>query len=301
MENPLHYFARLLRSPISLGNWLAAKLWDWGAILFVVAALWTFGGIGIGAAVAEPTPSAIEIAGAGMFIWLGGLLLLFRILHSAWKTTELASIFQRVTATAITIVTFAVLTLLGGSYLSSKVPLLSIDLSEAAHHLIGPPPESFPKPTRIPFKETQRITVALINVRVPAKAGDDATADMGISLIGSSAKTVLMGELTGTWDVYPDDPIKQTTAENVLWDMLNKHEKSAPPTPLVMPANNKTLSLPLVMKSVREDQLKVVNAGTSSYYFLCHVTDEKGANLLEVCFRADSKGNVVYCRVHNGP
>lgn len=292
--------ARLVVNFFRLLAWLAKKFWDWGAIFFAVAGLWAFGGIGIGAAVAEPIPSAVEIAGAGMLIWLGGLLLLIRILHSVWKTTELTSAFQRGAATVIVILLFVVFTRLGGSYISGKVPLLSIDLAQAVPHLVSPPLES-PKAAHIPSREKQAIAVGSINVRVPSKAGDDAAADVGISLAGSNATTVLMGELTGTWDFYPDDPVKQTGAENTLWEMLLEHDRAGPRSPLAMPANNKALVLPLTIKSVKDDQLQLVNAGTRSYYFLCRVTDQKDKILLELCFHADSKGATTYCRVHNGP
>lgn len=140
-------------------GWFAAKLWDWGAVLFIVTALWTFGAIGIGAALAEPIPSAIEIAGAASLIGLGGLLLLFRILHSAWKTAELTSMFQRVMATIIALTLFMVFAHLGGRYLRDKVPLLDIDISKSILHPIGPPPD-FPSVFNSP-KEQEKPEVDL--------------------------------------------------------------------------------------------------------------------------------------------
>ena len=115
-------------------GWFATELWDWGAVLFLVTALWGFGGIGIGAALAEPIPSAMEIAGAAALIGLGGLLLLFRIIHTAWKTAELTSVPQRVMATAIALALFISLAGLGSIYLSGKIPLLALDLSQQRPH-----------------------------------------------------------------------------------------------------------------------------------------------------------------------
>ncbi len=281
-------------------GWFATKLWDWGAVLFIVTALWTFGAIGIGAALTEPIPSAMEIVGAASLVWMGGLFLLFRILHSAWKTTELTSVFQKMMATVIALVLFVAVTRLGSGYILEKIPLLTINLSQSLPRPIGPPPD-FSSTSATPPKEQQRINVGSINVQLPTKAGDDATANVGISLAGTSAREVSMEEMTATWYVYPTDVTTQASAEETLWGMMEKHAKVEPPFPLVMPTNNKTLNLPLVLRSVTDVQIQLVNAGTRAYYFLCHVKDEKGKTLLELCFRVDGKDQSMYCRSHNGP
>ncbi len=122
-----------------LAKWLGRRSWDWVSVLFIVAGFWTWGGIVVSLAAAEPIPSTIEMGVGGFLLFCGGLVLVARIIHAAWSSSELPSFFQKVVATVLVSVLFGFSNLIGYRYLSSKVPTLQIDLSQSLPQPPEPP------------------------------------------------------------------------------------------------------------------------------------------------------------------
>lgn len=144
------------------------------------------------------------------------------------------------------------------------------------------------------------VSIGNITTQIPSKAGDDAVANVSISVNGRVSKEVNMGQLAA---IYPEssDSNAQRGIENSLWGSLEDHDKKFGFIPLELPVNNKTLSMPIKQENVTQEQLDFVNSGSNEYYFMGHIEDMHGKTLLDVCFRVDKKNQVLYCREHNGP
>lgn len=145
----------ILRHLHQLTKWLAIRLWDWAAVLFIVGGLWTFGALVIGAALAVQVPFAMEIAGGWSLLILGGLILAARIIHAAWMSGELNSIFQRIVITGFVIGVFCVLGVVSHQYLFGKVPLLRLEDRELMPSS-ALPPEIADQPAQAPSQATDR-------------------------------------------------------------------------------------------------------------------------------------------------
>jgi hypothetical protein len=145
------------------------------------------------------------------------------------------------------------------------------------------------------------ISISGIVTQLPAKAGDDAVAEVKIAVNGSTAKTINMGQLSAVYAASTSDPVAQNATEDSLWGMLQEHDKQIGFAPLELPVNNKSLAMPLKLMGVTQGQINLVDSGSFDYYFLSHVEDIKGKTLLNVCFHVNSKNQLTYCRKHNDP
>jgi hypothetical protein len=161
-----------------------------------------------------------------------------------------------------------------------------------------PPVPHAPAPTLNPVPS---ISVLGIVTQMPAKAGDDATANIQISVGGGEAMTVNMGELASVYPDFPDNVEAQRGIENTLWGMLEENDKKSGFTPLVLPINNKNMAIPIKQKNIVQEGLDHIKAGDHAFYCMVHIEDLKGKTLLNSCFLVDNKNQIQYCREHNGP
>jgi hypothetical protein len=144
----------------AVAKWIGEKLWDWVAILFIVTAFWAFGGIMVGIAVAEPIPSAEELALAAFLFSLGTILLGLRICVAAWRTEELKSIAQRITITLFVTTIVVVATLVGDRYLVGKIPHLSIEESLLLPPSLHPPAPAVAKVRTLNVRDTGKLVLS---------------------------------------------------------------------------------------------------------------------------------------------
>ena len=147
------------------------------------------------------------------------------------------------------------------------------------------------------------VSVVNIATQLPTKAGEDAIAEIRVSTSGEKAITVNMGELTALDLVFPNEASSQRNMENSLWDGLQEHDKiSGTLTPLILPVNNKFLSIPVRLGGgLTPQQLEEFKAGKYAIYFMVHMEELTGKTLLDSCFWVNSKNESQYCREHNGP
>lgn len=199
----------------------------------------------------------------------------------------------------------------------------------ASHSSIDPailtgkkmPPDDWLNPRLAELKENWRIhtppiphappatpnpvpTISVVNIttQLPAKAGDDATANIQISVNGGEAMTVKMGQLSSIYPVSPDNAEVQRGIENTLWNILEENDKKESAfSPLALPVNNKNLGIPLKHKNIVQEGMDHFTAGSYALYFMVHIEDLKGKTLLDSCFSVNNKNQIQYCREHNGP
>jgi hypothetical protein len=145
------------------------------------------------------------------------------------------------------------------------------------------------------------ISVVSIATQIPNKVGDAATANIQISVNGSEAMTVNMGQVSSIYDFSPDNAELQRDIENMQWGFLVDQDKKLGFSPLALPVNNKFLGLPIKQKNIVQEGLDHFKAGHYAFYFMVHIEDLKGKTLLDSCFLVDNKNQVQYCREHNGP
>jgi len=133
-----------------LAKWLGRHSWDWGTVLFIVAGLWGWGYFVVSLAAASALPSAVEIASGGFLLFIGTLILFARIIHAAWSSGELRSIFQRAVVTVFVLAVLGAVSKIGFSYLSSKIPALGLDSATLVPNPPQPPLGALPRLHRLP-------------------------------------------------------------------------------------------------------------------------------------------------------
>lgn len=143
-------------------------------------------------------------------------------------------------------------------------------------------------------------TIVLKNTAqsLPSKAGDDVKIELKIEVNHNGPLQVTMSEGAAVKPVDPVDPSRQMQMEDTLWAGLMAQPKGVP---LQLPSHNEDVVVPIQFKGISESDLAQVKAGAFAYYFVYHLVDARGSTLLDFCAYVDSKGNLTYCRNHNGP
>jgi hypothetical protein len=71
--------------------------------------------------------------------------------------------------------------------------------------------------------------------------------------------------------------------------------------PAQIPSHSEDVGFSITTGKVADANFAAVGAGTFEYYFMCRIVDLRKVVLLDFCAHVDSKGNLLYCRAHNGP
>ena len=135
-------------------GWVARQLWTWTAVLWIVAALWAFGGIGLSVVLTEATPSVAELAADAWLFVLGAGFLCVRACIATWES-DLQAVGQRVSVIIFIVVVAVSSTIWGLRYINNKKPedarLTHGQLLMAARIPLPPniaPPPRTPSPSR---------------------------------------------------------------------------------------------------------------------------------------------------------
>jgi drug/metabolite transporter superfamily protein YnfA len=167
-------------------------------------------------------------------------------------------------------------------------------VAESQQHLPSHPP------VPPPIKEV--VITGIHATNLATAAGENTSVFVRLGVNANKALPIKMYQESAIKPFYGDDGLQQAKLEDDLWDNLLQSGKTQDiSSPLQLSANNQDVGIPLTFKSVSTDQLNRINTEQSRYYFLCQLRKEDGSNILDVCFYLDKKGEISYCRSHNGP
>jgi hypothetical protein len=138
-----------------------------------------------------------------------------------------------------------------------------------------------------------------------ALAGEDTSVFVHLGVNVSKAFAVRMYQESAIQPFYSEDGVQQAKLEDDLWNGLIQNEliqsEQNQGTALQLSANNQDVGIPLSFKSISASLLNTINTEQGRYYFLCQLQKADRKSILDVCFSIDKKGNLLYCRSHNGP
>jgi hypothetical protein len=152
-------------------------------------------------------------------------------------------------------------------------------------------------PSVAPRNPPKVIVIKSTPASLPSKAGEEAKIELKIEVNHNGPMLVTAYSLGGVKPI-DSDAARQMQIEDSLWTIMARQPKGLP---VQMPSGNETLSIPIKFEGITELDFAQAKAGTFEYYFMCHVVDARETTLLDFCGHVDAKGNLTYCRNHNGP
>lgn len=264
-----------------LTKWLARHSWDWGSVLFVVAGLWGWGYFVVSLEIAAVPPSVIEFTGGCLLLFLGTFVLFARIIHAAWASNELPSIFQRIIVTIFVVALLGALSVGGYRYLFDKIPELALDKNSLLPPKPPPPPEAETLGGPLPHGP-KLDTILLKNIAFSGSfhTGGNVTTTYTVGTKSATDFDVNIYSYCAFGYTFPDDMSKQREAARNFWEKAEESKDfSQGLIRSSMTSNVNVSSLPLP-----ESFIGPLNNGEMAAYYFLKIKDAKTNRvLLDIC------------------
>ncbi len=293
--------ASLFRHLGHISGWLIRKLSDWTAILWVVAALWAFGGIMTSIALAEAVPSELELAFTALLFSLGNIILGVRICIAAWQSKELNSISHKITITVFVTMSACLLTSLEDIYLMGKEPTLLLDAF--VFRPPAPPPQTessaTPRPVK-PLTPARAIIIKNVAISEAQEVGAKSAATVSVRNNTGSAFDVRIWYIAALWSYFGDQE-KDWSVQEQLWNKLVSYTKTKVAAKQTLPFTDATVNIPVASGPSTAEDIADIKSHSKIPYMLLIVKDSTNKTILEFCAYMPPNGDLSYCRLHNGP
>lgn len=293
------FFLSIFGPGVAMLSWVGRQIWDWTVLSFAVLALWSFGGIVAGLAVAEVIPSAVELVGAATMLSVGTIALGLRVCFAAWRSNELMHAGQRISITILIVSVVCVITVTGDKYLVGKIPSLYLrayDLAPRA--LMAPQPIKEVGASRKPLAKPRSPLYPISFLGIRLNPAQKPTQPPGILILYKNNTggplTVQIKHLVGL-NFQMETPEQRDTYEEATWAQMiattaqqqELHSEQSE-TYFMFDAN---VDFPMDSLAKKHD----------SYFFIEVQSVDGKRLLLNLCGYLNSSGGFTYCKHHNWP